>query len=176
MTTAASAGAYLLSAPVELEPNAGRQVRRAVEPRYERTLPAVACTPGLGAVRARCPGCACLALPRHADHPTWITFWSGSPRAERSMLCTASASVPDTFSAPDFNAHAMHWLHCSGGIGCCATHVGRAHSFWLATRAPSARAPSFAQAIVGTTVGAPAKVAKPQSTPGTTFSRPTSSA
>src|SRR5262247_991505 len=55
-------------------------------------------------------------------------------------------------------------------------YVRRAHSFWLARRAPSARAPSFAQAIVGTTVGAPAKVAKPQSTPGTTFSRPTSSA
>jgi len=44
-------------------------------------------------------------------------------------------------------------------------HVGRAHNFWLAKHAPSARAPSLAQAIVGTTVGAPAKVAKPQSTP-----------
>src|SRR5207249_11713323 len=86
-----------------------------------------------------------------------------------SKRLLGSESVPDTFSAPDFNAQAMHWLHCSGGIGCCATHVGRAHRFWLATRAPSARAPSFAQAIVGTTVGAPAKVAKPQSTPGTTF-------
>jgi len=103
-------------------------------------------------------------------------------RDERRLLGVAckrllgSESVPDSFSAPDFNAHAMHWLHRSGGIRCCATHVGRAHSFWLATRAPSARAPSFAQAIVGTTIGAPAKVAKPQSTPGTTFSRPTSSA
>ena len=93
-----------------------------------------------------------------------------------SKRLLGSESVPDTFSAPDFNAHAMHWLPCSGGIGCCATHVGRAHSFWLATRAPSARAPSFAQAIVGTTVSASAKVAKPQSTPATTFSRPTSSA
>jgi len=55
-------------------------------------------------------------------------------------------------------------------------HVGRAHSFVLAKRAPSARAPSFAQAIAGTTVGAPAKVAKPQSTPAMTFSRPTTCA
>src|SRR6266446_10614681 len=57
-----------------------------------------------------------------------------------------------------------------------ASHVERAHSLWLAMRAPSARAPSFAQAIAGSTVGAPAKVAKPQSTPAMTFSRPTMSA
>ena len=57
-----------------------------------------------------------------------------------------------------------------------AFHAERAHSFWLAMRAPSARAPSFAQAIAGSTVGAPAKVAKPQSTPAMTFSRPTMSA
>jgi hypothetical protein len=55
-------------------------------------------------------------------------------------------------------------------------HAGRVHSFLLAMRAPSARAPSFAQAIVGTTVGAAAEVAKPQSTPAMTFSRPTISA
>ena len=41
------------------------------------------------------------------------------------------------------------------------TYAGRTHSFWLAMRAPSARAPSFAQAIVGSTVGAPAKVRRP---------------
>ena len=57
-----------------------------------------------------------------------------------------------------------------------ACYTGRAHSFWLARRAPSARAPSFAQAIAGSTVGASAKVAKPQSTPAMTFSRPTTSA
>ena len=43
-------------------------------------------------------------------------------------------------------------------------------------RAPSASASSLAQAIEGTTVGAPAKVAKPQSTPAITFSRPTTPA
>src|SRR5215510_7671813 len=57
-----------------------------------------------------------------------------------------------------------------------AFQVERVHSFWLAMRAPSARVPSFAQAIAGSTVGAPAKVAKPQSTPAMTFARPTRSA
>jgi CubicO group peptidase (beta-lactamase class C family) len=54
-----------------------------------------------------------------------------------------------------------------------AFQAGRAHSLWLVMRAPSTRAPSFAQAIAGSTVGVPAKVAKPQSTPAMTFSRPT---
>src|SRR5438034_3302344 len=46
-------------------------------------------------------------------------------------------------------------------------------SCWEAKRAPSARACSFAQAISGSTVEDPAKVAKPQSVPAITRSRPT---
>lgn len=45
-----------------------------------------------------------------------------------------------------------------------------------AKRAPSARAASLANTMVGCTVGGPAKVPKPQSAPAMTFSRPTSCA
>jgi hypothetical protein len=54
--------------------------------------------------------------------------------------------------------------------------AARDQSRRLASRAPSAIARSFSQAIVGWTWIAAAKVAKPQSVPAITFSRPTSSA
>lgn len=50
------------------------------------------------------------------------------------------------------------------------------HSSWLASRAPSAIAASFAQVIFGSTGTKAAKVAKPQSLPAITFSRPTTPA
>ena len=53
---------------------------------------------------------------------------------------------------------------------------GYFHSCWLASRAPSAIAASFAQVIFGSTGTRAAKVAKPQSLPAMTFSRPTTSA
>jgi hypothetical protein len=54
MTTVASAGAYLLSTPVELGPNAGHQARR--EAGAQRTLYAVACMPVLGVPVWDCEG------------------------------------------------------------------------------------------------------------------------
>jgi hypothetical protein len=108
-------------------------------------------------------------------------FQTVPPVFERITAPKALHVYPDLRHIPytDFNAHAMHGLRRylgARGLGPRATYVWRAHSLSLVIRAPSARAPSFAQAMVGTTVGAPAKVAKPQSTPATTFSRPTSSA
>ena len=50
------------------------------------------------------------------------------------------------------------------------------HSCSLASRAPSAIAASFAQVIFGSTGTRAAKVAKPQSLPAMTFSRPTTPA
>ena len=51
---------------------------------------------------------------------------------------------------------------------------------WPESKARDSRAfdkrAHFAQVIVGTTVGALAKVAKPQSAPAITFSRPTTAA
>src|SRR6202035_2868204 len=47
-----------------------------------------------------------------------------------------------------------------------------AHSSFEASRAPSARAASFAHTMLSCTSSEPAKVAKPQSDPAMTFSRP----
>lgn len=46
------------------------------------------------------------------------------------------------------------------------------HNFWLASRAPSAMAASFAQVIFGSTGTKAAKVAKPQSLPAMTLFLP----
>lgn len=50
------------------------------------------------------------------------------------------------------------------------------HNRSVAVRAPSTIAASFAQVMSGSTVSRPAKVAKPQSVPAMTFSRPTTEA
>jgi hypothetical protein len=50
------------------------------------------------------------------------------------------------------------------------------HNRSVAVRAPSTIEASFAQVMSGSTVSKPAKVAKPQSVPAMTFSRPTTEA
>ena len=58
MTTVASAGAYLLSTPVALEPNAGAHLLPEAGARHERTLEAVRCSAlfGAGSATAYRPG------------------------------------------------------------------------------------------------------------------------
>jgi len=95
-------------------------------------------------------------------------------RVASQKLWHAPHEWRSTADAPRALQPVMHWLHCSEGIGLLAPLMWACPQF-LAGDAGPLEGPSFAQAIVGTTV-APSEGAKPQSTPGTTFSRPTSSA
>ncbi len=74
---------------------------------------------------------------------------------------------------------ALCWERLSAAIATLAATPFRMHAYQSASeaiRAPSARAASFAQAMLGKIMSSSALVAKPQSVPAITFSRPTTPA
>jgi len=102
-------------------------------------------------------------------------------RSAISARCAlAGTSAPRLSATPSWPLPGCWRFRAAAGAGRNRMTGGYAvpvfHSSWLASRAPSAIAASFAQVIFGSTGTTAAKVAKPQSLPATTFSRPTTSA
>ena len=113
-----------------------------------------------------------LALcPAHAGDPlTGIKDAPGRPDPPGDD--TPGAGGPDARAGGEAAAAAFR----GGGGGGGGPAYPLANSLREAISAPSARLPSFAQAISASTAPKPAKVAKPQSVPAITRSRPTMSA
>ena len=99
---------------------------------------------------------------------------SGQPAAAASLAGGGGLGCGGTAGGPGRGVRAG--LGAGGSPPSIDYAVLVFHSCWLARRAPSVIAASFAQVIFGSTGTTAAKVAKPQSLPAMTFFRPTTSA